>query len=35
MIHVIGDNFQKIHGFSHKKLREEITSKNIGIYKWL
>lgn len=35
MIHVIGDNFQKIHGFSHKKLREEITNKNIGIYKWL
>jgi len=35
MIHVIGDNFQKIHGFSHKKLREEISNKNIGIYKWL
>ena len=35
MIHVIGDNFQKIHGFSHKKLRQEITNKNIGIYKWL
>jgi asparagine synthase (glutamine-hydrolysing) len=35
MIHVIGDNFQKIHGFSHKKLRAEITNKNIGIYKWL
>ncbi len=35
MIHVISDNFQKIHGFSHKKLREEITNKNIGIYKWL
>jgi asparagine synthase (glutamine-hydrolysing) len=35
MIHVIGDNFQKIHGFSHKKLREPITNKNVGIYKWL
>ena len=35
MIHVIGDNFEKIHGFSHKKLRQEISSKNIGIYKWL
>jgi asparagine synthase (glutamine-hydrolysing) len=35
MIHVISDNFQKIHGFSHKKLREPITNKNVGIYKWL
>ena len=35
MIHVIGDNFKKIHGFSHKKLREEITNNNIGIYKWV
>lgn len=35
MIHVIGDNFKRIHGFSHKKLREEITNNNIGIYKWV
>ena len=35
MIHVIGDNFQKIHGFSHRKLREELKNKNTGIYKWV
>lgn len=35
MIHVIGDNFQKIHGFSHRKLREELKNKNNGIYKWV
>ena len=35
MIHVIGDNFKKIHGFPHKKLREELTNNNLGIYKWV
>ena len=35
MIHVIGDNFKKIYGFSHTKLREEITTNDIGIYKWV
>lgn len=35
MIHVIGDNFQKIHGFSHKKLREDLKNNNVGIYKWI
>lgn len=34
MFHVICDNFEKINGFSHKKLRQPITNNNIGIYKW-
>jgi asparagine synthase (glutamine-hydrolysing) len=34
MFHVICDNFEKINGFSHKKLRQEITNNNIGIYKF-
>jgi len=35
MFHVIGDNFKKIHGFSHRKLREEIKNEDMGIYKWI
>ena len=35
MFHVICDNFEKINGFSHKKLRQPITNNNIGIYKWV
>ena len=35
MFHVICDNFKKMNGFSHKKLREEVTSDNIGIYRWI
>ena len=35
MIHVIGDNFEKIHGFSHKKMKGELTSNSGGIYQWI
>lgn len=35
MIHVIGDNFQKIHGFSHRKLKDELVSNAKGIYQWI
>jgi len=35
MFHVICDNFEKIHGFSHRKLREDILKNEIGIYKWV
>ena len=35
MIHVIGDNFQKIHGFSHRKLKDELVSNTKGIYQWI
>lgn len=35
MLHVIGDNFEKINGFSHKKMKAELTSTNMGIYQWI
>lgn len=35
IFHVICDNFEKVNGFSHKKLRQPITNNNIGIYKWV
>ena len=35
IFHVICDNFERVNGFSHKKLRQEITNNNIGIYKWV
>ena len=35
MIHVISDNFEKIHGFSHKKMKGELTSNSGGIYQWI
>lgn len=35
MFHVVSDNFEKIHGFSHRKLRQEIVNNNKGIYKWV
>ena len=35
MIHVIQDNFKKIHGFKHTELRKEIETTNEGIYKWM
>lgn len=35
MFHVVSDNFEKIHGFSHRKLRETISNNNKGIYKWV
>jgi len=35
LFHVICDNFEKINGFSHKKLRQPVKNNNIGIYKFL
>jgi asparagine synthase (glutamine-hydrolysing) len=35
MLHVIADNFEKINGFSHKKMKAELTSTNMGIYQWI
>jgi asparagine synthase (glutamine-hydrolysing) len=35
MLHVIGDNFEKIHGFSHKKMKGELIGNNSGIFKWI
>ena len=35
IFHVICDNFEKINGFSHKKLREKVQNNNVGIYKWV
>ena len=35
MLHFIGDNFEKINGFSHKKMKAELTSTNMGIYQWI
>jgi asparagine synthase (glutamine-hydrolysing) len=35
MINVIGDNFEKIHGFSHRKMKGELTSNSGGIYQWI
>ena len=35
MLHVINDNFEKIHGFSHKKMKGELERNNNGIYRWV
>jgi asparagine synthase (glutamine-hydrolysing) len=35
MINVIGDNFEIIHGFSHKKMKSELVSNTKGIYQWI
>jgi asparagine synthase (glutamine-hydrolysing) len=35
MINVIGDNFEIIHGFSHKKMKGELVSNTKGIYQWI
>lgn len=35
MINVIGDNFEKIHGFSHRNMKGELTSNAGGIYQWI
>lgn len=34
MFHVISDNFEKIHGFSHRVMRDSIET-NKGIYQWV
>jgi len=35
MLHVINDNFERIHGFSHKKMKGELEGNNRGIYQWV
>lgn len=35
ILHVIGDNFEKIHGFSHKKMKGELVGNDKGIYQWI
>lgn len=35
MFHVISDNFEKIHGFSHRRLKDKIENNSKGIYKWI
>ena len=35
MINVIGDNFEIIHGFSHRKMKSELVSNTKGIYQWI
>ena len=35
MINVIGDNFEKIYGFSHRNMKGELTSNAGGLYKWI
>lgn len=35
LFHVICDNFEKINGFSHKKLRQPVKNNNVGIYKFI
>jgi len=35
LLHVISDNFERIHGFSHKKMKGDLTDTNTGIYKWI
>lgn len=33
--HVVCDNFEKMNGFSHRKLKHTIENKNKNIYAWL
>jgi asparagine synthase (glutamine-hydrolysing) len=35
MINVIGDNFEKIYGFSHRNMKGELVSNAGGLYKWI
>jgi asparagine synthase (glutamine-hydrolysing) len=35
LFHVICDNFEKVNGFSHKKLRQPVKNNNVGIYKFI
>jgi asparagine synthase (glutamine-hydrolysing) len=35
MINVIGDNFEKIHGFSHRNMKGELVSNGGGFQKWM
>jgi len=35
MIHTINDNFEKLHGFSHRRMKDKLEPTNSGIYKWV
>lgn len=35
ILHVIHDNFEKIHGFSHKNMKGELETTKKGIYQWI
>ena len=35
ILHVIGDNFERIHGFSHKKMKGDLVGNDKGIYQWI
>lgn len=35
LLHIIGDNFEKIYGFSHKNMTGELEKHKGGIYKWI
>ncbi len=35
LLHIIGDNFEKIYGFSHKNMTGELEKHKAGIYKWI
>ena len=35
ILHVIGDNLEKINGFSHRNMKGELTSNTGGIYQWI
>ena len=35
ILHVTGDNFEKINGFSHRNMKGELSSNTGGIYKWI
>ena len=35
VINKYNDNFEKIHGFSHKKMKGELERNNNGIYRWV
>lgn len=35
MFHVISDNFVKLYGFNHTKLREDLVLNSDGFYQWV